>query len=52
MVSHERAVVAEQYDTEGWRKKVDQMSDGQIHAIYLRIIAKQETQDNDKKEKQ
>lgn len=50
MVSHERAVVAEQYDTEGWRKKVDKMSDPQVHAIYLKIIAKQETTDNKKEQ--
>lgn len=46
MVSkHERAVVAEMYPTRGWAKKVDEMSDAQVHAIYLKIIAKQDNQE-------
>ncbi len=54
MVSHERAVVAAEYPSRGWAKKVDNMSDIQVHAIYLKIIARQEQEktDNDKKEKQ
>lgn len=48
----ERSVVAEMYPTRGWAKKVDKMSDVQVHAIYLKHIAQQEPKDNDKKEKQ
>lgn len=39
--SYERGVVSELYPTRGWAKKVDKMSDAQIHAIYLKIVAQE-----------
>lgn len=40
----ERGVVAEMYPSKNWKKKVDRMPDGQVHAIYLKEMAKQEAE--------
>jgi len=48
--SAERNVVAGLYDGKHWKRKVYQMPDGQVHAIYMKHLAKKEAAEKTKSE--
>lgn len=47
----ERGVVAEMYPSRKWKRKVDQMPDYQVHAIYLKHMAEQSKDDKPEPDK-
>lgn len=38
--SQKRKLVKEKYPWPDWEKKVDKMSEAQVHSIYIRMISK------------